>query len=116
MTTKLGLAARLQPVLFLFQVQDQVDALVRDIRGETEEARETRRRACAQLTDILAAYLPHTTVELFGSSASGKPPQEGGGEVGSRGGGPREGGAGSDPEGSRPRRRTRAFPVGKMKK
>ncbi len=48
--------------------------LVKEIQSGTSLKLEKMEQAavCEELTDILAAYLPHTTVELFGSSASGK--------------------------------------------
>ena len=39
--------------------------------GNSEEDAMKRRAVLEELTDILVSYLPHTTVELFGSSANG---------------------------------------------
>ena len=58
------------------QIDEQIDALVKEIRSnscaEDEDDAMKRRAACEELADILTPYLPHTTVELFGSSANGK--------------------------------------------
>ena len=58
------------------QIDEQIDALVKEIRSnscaEDEDDAMKRRAACEELADILTLYLPHTTVELFGSSANGK--------------------------------------------
>ncbi len=53
------------------QVEDQMRILVESLQLD-EEALTQREAIRQEIQDVLTEYLPHTTVQLFGSSASGQ--------------------------------------------